>query len=359
MSALRAVIGVIVLVIIVLINTVVVMWVERKVMAHLQSRLGPMRTGWHGLLQPIADALKLLGKEDLTPDGADRTLFLIAPMIAFVPSVLVYTAMPWVQEAAGFSFDVGIFLVFGITALYPVGVLLGGWASHNKYSLMGGFRAAAQQISYEVPMVLAAMGIVMLAGSMKLETIVEAQSGVWNILTQPLAFIIFFITVLAELSRIPFDLPEGESELVGGFNVEYSSMRFALYFVAEYANLFTLSLLTSLLFLGGWNGPVLPGIVWLLLKTYLLVFVIIWLRATLPRVRVDQLMGFGWKLMIPAALLNVFITALGIFTSVWLLVAVQFVAAAAFVWIVSQLGVRAGESARAEAAAIQAREVAS
>ncbi len=359
MSALGALIGIIVLIIIVLINTVVVMWVERKVMGHLQSRMGPMRTGWHGLLQPIADALKLLGKEDLTPDGADRQLFLIAPMIAFVPSILVYTAMPWVQDVAGFSFDVGIFLIFGITALYPVGVLLGGWASHNKYSLMGGFRAAAQQISYEVPMVLAAMGIVMLAGSMKLETIVEAQSGVWNILTQPLAFIIFFITVLAELSRIPFDLPEGESELVGGFNVEYSSMRFALYFVAEYANLFTLSLLTTLLFLGGWNGPVLPGIVWLLLKTYLLVFLIIWLRATLPRVRVDQLMGLGWKLMIPAALLNVFITALGIFTNVWLLIAVQLVAAAAFVWIVSQLGVHAGDAARAEAAAVQAREVAS
>jgi NADH-quinone oxidoreductase subunit H len=222
---------------------------------------------------------------------------------------------------------------------------------------MGGFRAAAQQISYEVPMVLAALGVVMLAGSMKLSTIVDAQSGVWNIVTQPLAFVIFFITVLAELNRIPFDLPEGESELVGGFNVEYSSMRFALFFVAEYANLFTLSLLTTLLFLGGWNGPVLPGFVWLLAKTYLVVFTIIWLRATLPRVRVDQLMGFGWKLMLPAALVNVFVTALGIFTNVWLLIAVQLVATAAFVWIVSQLGVRAGDSARAAAAVVQAREV--
>lgn len=357
MSALRAIFGMIVLLIIVLINTVVVMYVERKVMAHLQSRMGPMRTGWHGLLQPIADALKLLGKEDLMPDGADRILFLIAPMIAFVPSMFIYAAMPWVQQAAGFSFDVGIFLVFGITALFPVGVLLGGWASHNKYSLLGGFRAAAQQISYEVPMVLSALGVVMLAGSMKLSTIVEAQAGVWNIFTQPLAFVVFFITVLAELARIPFDLPESESELVGGYNTEYSSMRFALYFVAEYANLFTLSLLTTLLFLGGWNGPLLPGIVWLLLKTYLMVFVIIWLRATLPRVRVDQLMGFAWKLMLPAALVSIVVTAVGIFTSIWVLIAVQLLATVTFFWIVSRLGARAGDAARATAAAIQAREV--
>jgi NADH-quinone oxidoreductase subunit H len=357
MSVVKILFGIVVLVVIVLVNTVVVMWVERKVMAHLQSRMGPMRTGWHGLLQPIADALKLLGKEALVPDGADRVLFLIAPLIAFVPSIFVYSAMPWVNDIAGWSFDVGIFLVFGITALFPVGVLIGGWASHNKYALFGGFRAAAQQISYEVPMVLASMGIVMLAGSMKLSAIVGAQAGLWNIVTQPLAFVIFFITVLAELSRIPFDLPEGESELVAGFNVEYSSMRFALYFVAEYANLFTLSLLTTLLFLGGWGGPFLPGWIWLLAKTYALVVIIIWLRATLPRVRVDQLMGMGWKLMLPAALVNVFITALGVTTNVWLLVLLEFAAAALFLWIVSQLGVHAGDRARARSAAIQAREV--
>jgi NADH-quinone oxidoreductase subunit H len=281
----------------------------------------------------------------------------VAPLIAFVPSVFVYAAMPWVNDIAGWSFDVGIFLVFGITALFPIGVLIGGWASHNKYSLMGGFRAAAQQISYEVPMVLAVMGIVMLAGSMKLSAIVEAQAGVWNVVTQPLAFVLFFITVLAELSRIPFDLPEGESELVAGFNGEYSSMRFALYFVAEYANLFTLSLLTTLLFFGGWAGPLLPGWVWLLAKTYLLVFLIIWLRATLPRVRVDQLMALGWKVMLPAALLNVLITAVGVVTNVWVLVALELVATVGFLWLISQLGVRAGDSIRELAAIVQAREV--
>ncbi len=166
------------------------------------------------------------------------------------------------------SFDIGIFMVFGIAALFPVGILVGGWASHNKYAMMGGFRAGAQQISYEVPMILAVMGVVMLAGSMKLSTIVESQAGVWNVVTQPFAFILFFICVLAELNRVPFDMPEAESELVSGFNVEYSSMRFALFFVAEYVNVFTLSLLTVLLFLGGWNGPILPDWIWLHLKTY-------------------------------------------------------------------------------------------
>ena len=234
-------------------------------------------------------------------------------------------------------------------------MLLGGWASRNKYSLIGGFRAAAQQVSYEVPMVLAAMGVVMLAGSMKLSAIVEAQSGVWNIVTQPLAFIIFFIAVLAELNRIPFDLPEAESELVGGFNIEYSSMRFALFFVAEYANVFTLSLLTTLLFLGGWNGPLLPGIVWLLLKTYVLVFVIIWVRATLPRVRVDQLMTLRLEAHAAgSARQRRASPRSGIFTSVWRAHRARSSSQRPrSSGSCRSSAVRAGESARAEAAAVR------
>ena len=356
MNVLWILLGIVIIVVVVMLNTVVVMWCERKWMAHLQSRLGPMRTGFHGALQPFADALKLLGKEDLTPDGADKLLFLIAPLIAFVPSLLIYAATPWVASFTGVSFDTGIFMVFAVAALFPVGILLGGWASHNKYSMLGGFRAAAQQISYEIPIILAAMGVVMLAGSMKLQPIVDSQAGIWNVLTQPFAFIVFFICVFAELNRIPFDLPEGESELVAGFNTEYSSMRFALFFVAEYANLLTWSLLTVLLFFGGWGGPLLPGWIWLTLKTYAIVFVVIWVRATLPRVRIDQLMAFGWKVLLPAAMVNVLITSVGIITDFYALVIAEFVAAAAFIWIVSRLGERSGDKARAAAVAAHAEE---
>ena len=346
-DVIRVLVGIVILVVIVLVNTVVVMWVERKLLGHIQSRLGPMRTGYHGLLQPFADALKLLGKEDLVPAGADRVLFLIAPLIAFTPSVLVYCAMPWVSEFAGMSFDVGIFMIFAIAALFPVGVLIAGWSSHNKYSLIGGFRSAAQQISYEVPMILAVMGVVMLAESLKLSTIVEAQGSVWNIVTQPFAFVVFFIAMLAELNRVPFDMPEAESELVAGFNTEYSGMRFALFFVAEYANVFTWSLITVLLFFGGWLGPILPGFVWLLLKTYAIVAVIIWMRGTFPRVRVDQLMDIGWKLLLPAALLNVLLTATGVVTNLVVLIALELVATVGFVWLVGRLGATAGDLARA------------
>lgn len=356
MMILKILVGIVALVMIVLVNTIVVMWCERKWLGHLQSRLGPMRTGFHGWAQPFADALKLLGKEDLTPQGADRILYMIAPILAFTPSLLVYAATPWLADFAGMSFDVGIFMVFAVAALYPVAILIAGWASFNKYSLIGGFRAAAQQISYEVPMILAVMGVVMLAGSLGLGDIVKAQTGVWNIVTQPFAFLLFFIGLLAELNRVPFDMPEAESELVAGFNTEYSSMRFALFFVAEYVNVFTWSLLTVLLFLGGWTGPFLPAIVWLFLKTYALVFLIIWVRGTFPRVRVDQLMEFGWKLLLPASLVNVLVTAVGMMTNTIILVAFEVALTAGFVLLVSRLGAQAGDRLREAALELSAAE---
>lgn len=357
MKLLMIFIGIVIVAVVVLLNSVVVMWLERKWLGHLQSRLGPMRTGFHGLLQPFADALKLLGKEDLVPAGADRVLFLIAPIIAFTPAILMYAAMPWVEQIAGQSFDVGLFLIFAIAAITPVGVLIAGWASFNKYAMLGGFRAAAQQISYEVPLILSVMGIVMLAGSMKISEIVSAQSSVWNIITQPFGFLLFFIGLLAEINRVPFDIPEAESELVAGFNVEYSGMRFALFFLAEYMNVFTLSMLTALLFLGGWNGPLLPGIVWLTVKTYSIVFLIIWVRGTFPRIRVDQLMSFGWKVLLPASLVNVGLTGIGVVTNDYVLIALQLIAVVIFVLVISRIGVRAGNGVRAASEA-HARRIA-
>ena len=353
MTVLKILLGIVVLVIVVLVNTVVVMWCERKWAGHMQSRLGPMRTGWHGLMQPFADALKMLGKEIVTPDGADKLLFALAPLLAYTPAILVYCATPWVAQFSGYSFDVGIFMVFAVAALFPISIMLAGWSSRNKYSLLGGFRAASQQISYEIPMILAALGVVMLAGSMRLSAIVDAQAHVWNIVTQPFAFVLFFIGTLAELNRTPFDLPEAESELVAGYMTEYSSMRFAMFFLAEYSNVFTWSLFSALLFLGGWGGPgpAAVGFVWLLLKTYAVIFLVIWVRWALPRLRVDQLMEFGWKVLTPAALLNMFVTALGIVTNVYLLIAMQVVLLGGFIWVVSRLGVRAGSAARAESRA--------
>jgi NADH-quinone oxidoreductase subunit H len=344
MTLLKLLLGVVVIAVVVLLNTVVVMWCERKWAGHLQSRLGPMRTGWHGVLQPFADALKMLGKEAFVPAGVDKTLFLIAPVLAYIPSILIYCATPWMEQFAGFSLDTGIFMVFAVAALFPVAILLAGWASHNKYATIGGFRAAAQQISYEVPMILAVLGVIMLAGSMKLSVIVDAQAGLWNVVTQPFAFMLFFICMLAELNRTPFDMPEAESELVAGYMTEYSSMRFAMFFLAEYTNMFTWSLFASLLFLGGWGGPfpAALGFVWLLLKTYAMVFMVIWVRWAVPRLRVDQLMAFGWKVLIPAALLNMFFTALGVVTSIWVLIGLQIVLLVGFIWFVSRLGKRAG-----------------
>ncbi|MGP4079344.1 NADH-quinone oxidoreductase subunit NuoH [Pseudalkalibacillus sp. R45] len=287
---------------------------ERKVMGFMQLRIGPNRVGGpFGLLQTVADVLKLLLKEDTIPKAADRPLFILAPVIAFAPAFMVLAVIPF-SESLRFS-DIGIGLLYyiAISGISTVGVLMGGWASNNKYALLGGMRSAAQMISYEVPLVMSVIGIILLTGSLNLITIVEAQESLAFLFVQPLAFAIFMIASVAELNRTPFDLPEAESELVAGYHVEYSGFRWAFFMLTEYVYLFAMASITTILFLGGWN-PVpylefIPGIIWFALKFSVVVFFLIWLRATLPRMRADQLMSFGWKVLLPLALLNIFISA--------------------------------------------------
>jgi len=301
-------------------------WFERKLIAFFQDRLGPMRTGPHGFLQPLADAVKLLTKEDLVPAGADKWLFFLAPVISFVTAIVGFAVVPFGppitlfgQTINGYIADVNVavLLVLGLGSIGVYGIILGGWASNNKYSLLGALRAAAQVVSYELVLGLALVGVLILSGSMSLREITLAQAertffGVlpgWHIFVQPLGFVLYLIAAVAETNRAPFDLPEAESELVAGFHTEYSGFRFALFFLAEYINMIMVSALAAILFLGGWNGPLLPGPLWLALKMLVFVFLYVWLRATLPRFRFDQLMGLAWKVLLPLCLLNVVVTA--------------------------------------------------
>lgn len=303
-----------------LVHILVFLYAERKLLADMQVRMGPMRVGKHGILQPVADALKLLIKEDIIPKGADKLLFVVAPIIVFAPSFMIYMVIPLSSRFVAHDMGTGIFYIFGVLTVLPVGILLAGWSSFSKYSLLGGLRAAAQQISYEIPLLISILGIIMLSGSFSLVSVVGAQKGSflhlgsvgllprWFIFLQPLAFILFFVTMLADQVRTPFDLPEAESEIVQGYMTEYSSMKFAIFFLAEYSNVVILSTIAALAFLGGWHGPFGPSVFWLALKVYFLIFVVIWLRATLPRVRIDQLMDLGWKILLPLGLLNVVVT---------------------------------------------------
>lgn len=293
-----------------LLNVMVIIYMERKVLADIQVRLGPMRVGWHGILQLIADFIKLVTKEDIIPTKADKLLFIMAPIMVFVPSFLLYLTIPLTEKLVVRDLDIGIFYVFAVAGIFPVGLIIAGWSSFNKYSLLGGLRAAAQQISYEVPLLLSLIGAVMLSGSLSLVSIVNAQKSLWYIFLQPFGFLFYLTVAIAELNRTPFDIPEAESELVAGYMTEYSGMRFAFFFLVEYSNLFIVSAVATLVFLGGWLGPILPPLVWFLLKTYLVVFLIIWLRGTLPRIRVDQLMDLAWKILLPLTLANIMLTGL-------------------------------------------------
>jgi NADH-quinone oxidoreductase subunit H len=311
-----AVVKIIVVFVCVLLCVAYTTWLERKVLGHMQVRCGPLRVGWHGLLQPIADGLKLFFKEDIVVNSASKFIYILAPVIATIAAYASFAVVPFGNklELLGRSIDLhiadvdmGVLYIFALSSLSVYGVTLAGWASNSKYALLGGLRASAQMISYELSVGLSVIGVLMLAGSLSLVDIVAAQD-VWFIVYQPVGFLIFLICGFAECNRSPFDLPEAENELVAGFHVEYSSMKFALFFMAEYAHMIVVSALVATLFLGGWRGPVLPGVVWLLLKVFAMLFFFIWVRATYPRFRYDQLMKFGWKVLFPLALANILIT---------------------------------------------------
>lgn len=292
-------------------------YVERRLLGFMQMRLGPNRAGPQGLLQPFADVVKLLTKEDFVPAGADRVIFLYAPAVVAASALLIFAVVPFArgwtfrgQEIPGVISDlnVGLLFVLALSSLGVYGVALGGWASNSKFSLLGAIRGAAQMISYEVSLGLSLVPVVMLAHSFSMVEIVRAQERLPFLILQPLAFLIFFISSVAEMKRIPFDIPEAENELVAGYHTEYSGMRFGFYFLGEYVTMVTLGALVAVFFLGGWRGPFLPPLFWFLIKVSLVVFAIIWIRATYPRLRYDQLMEFGWKILIPLALLNIIIT---------------------------------------------------
>ena len=291
--------------------------IERKLLARLQIRYGPNRVGPYGLLQPLADAIKMLLKEDFEPASADRMIFRLAPAIVAAVPLVIFAVIPF---GAGLTIhgqpiplvisdlNIALLLVLAVTSLSVYGVALGGWASGSKYGLLGGIRGAAQLISYELPMGLSLVPIVMLAGSFSLVDIVNAQARYPLILVQPVSFVLFFICATAETNRLPFDLPEAENELIAGFHTEYSGMRFGLFFVGEYVSMIVMGSLVAVFFLGGWRGPLLPPVVWFFIKTMLTPIFLIWTRGTLPRVRYDQLMNLGWKVLLPIALLNIVVT---------------------------------------------------
>jgi NADH-quinone oxidoreductase subunit H len=311
------IIKLIIVLVVLLVSAGWLVWAERKILGRLQVRFGPNRAGKFGFFQPVADIVKLLTKEDTVTGEADRFIFLYAPAVVAVTTLLLFAVVPFGE---GFTFlgrpipmvvsdlNIGVLYVFALLSLGVYGVALGGWASNSKYSLLGGVRGAAQMISYELPLALSMVPVVMLAGSFSLVDIVNAQARYPFIVVQPVSFFLFFISAAAEIKRIPYDLPEAENELIAGYHLEYSGMRFGLYFLGEYISLVVLGSLTAVFFWGGWRGPFLPPLVWFIIKVWIVVFFMIWMRGTLPRMRYDQLMQLGWKVLIPIALLNIIAT---------------------------------------------------
>ena len=291
---------------------------ERKILGYMQIRPGPNRVGPWGLLQPIADGIKLFLKEDIIPDNASKVVFVIAPAMALIPAVMTIAVVPFGPAVTIFGrsvdiymadINIGILYIFAVSSIGVYGIVLAGWSSESKYSLLGGLRSSAQMISYELSMGFAIVGVIMMSQSLSMVKIIEAQKGVWFIIPQFLGFAIYITAAIAELNRTPFDLPEGESELVSGYFTEYSSMKYAMFMLAEYINIITVSGIVTTLYLGGWHGPILPPFFWFMVKLFAVVFFMIWVRATFPRFRYDQLMTFGWKVLLPASIVNILLTA--------------------------------------------------
>jgi len=317
-----------------LLSAAAAVYLERKVAADIQQRIGPYRVGPYGLLQPFADVFKLVLKEELRPKAADSVLFYVAPILSATAAFAAFAVVPFGAETTLFGLldepialqvadvNVALLVIFAITSMGIYGIVLAGWSSNSKYSLIGGLRSSAQMISYELSYGLAIAAVIMLAGSLSLREIVDAQAGSWlgflpkwNVFLQPIGFLIFMTAGIAETNRAPFDFPEAEQELVAGYHTEYSSMSFAMFFLAEYINMVTLSAVATSLFLGGWHGPLIPtwlGFVWFLIKVWALMYFYVWMRWTLPRFRYDQLMAFGWKFLLPLAVINLLVTAAGV-----------------------------------------------
>ena len=332
-------------------------WLERKSLARIQQRMGPMRVGPFGLLQPIADALKLVVKEDIMPAWVDKPVYWLAPLAVFIPSFLVWVAVPFSPDLVLRNMDLGVLYILAMSVLSIIGLIMAGWASANKYGVMGGLRSAAQLISYEIPLVVIALTIAMLAGTLNLTEIAEGQGYQWYILLQPMALGVFLLAGLAEVGRSPFDIFQAESELVGGPFIEYSGAHWSIFFLAEYMNTFLVAALVTIFFLGGWSGPFLPEVLWFLIKCYAVILVIFWLRGTLPRLRIDQLMAFGWQALVPLSFLNFVLVAFVLFYGwpAWVHTALGLVMlAAAGIFIYTR---SASEKARPRVRLVSAREV--
>lgn len=294
----------------ILLTGIILIYLERKIAGHIQSRPGPLHVGPHGILQTLADGIKLIKKENLIPENADKILYLLAPIAVFLTTFLIFLIIPFDKNLQVADPNIGIFYIIAISGLTVISIITAGYSSNNKYSFLGSMRSAAQAISYEIPIIFSILGVIILSQSAKISEIIAAQQNIWFILLQPIAFLIFFIAAIAETNRTPFDLPEAESELVAGFHTEYSGMRFAIFFLAEYANIFIISAVAAILFFGGPSGPFLPGIFWFFIKTYILIFLIFVFRWTFPRLRFDQLLKFSWKFLTPLAIINLAITAI-------------------------------------------------
>jgi NADH-quinone oxidoreductase subunit H len=335
-----ALVGIIAIIAFILILVIVFIYVERRLLARFQIRLGPNRFGPEGIFQPIATAVKVLLKEDIVPTKADKIVHFLAPLIVFIPILLIFAVIPIHEGAILTDLNVGIVYIVAISSISTVGIYMAGWSSNNKYALLGAMRTVAQMVSYEFPIVLSIVSVVVVAGSLSMNQIVEAQSIPFFLL-QPLGFAILFIGALAEMNRCPFDLLEADSEIVAGYHTEYSGMKFAMFYLGEYGHTVVHASLISTLFLGGWRGPILPPIIWLLIKIMIVFFIIVWIRATLPRMRVDQLMSFAWKGLLPMAIINLFIVAVEkIWLPInmpWLMIIINFFCAGILILLWSRL----------------------